>query len=684
MKEVDILQPRAFTKFCMSIGAVPSSYIAGLTIEEQLLWFCSYLENQVIPAVNNNGEAVTELQNLYVQLKDYVDHYFDNLDIQEEINNKLDDMAESGELADVIAQYLQLAGVLAYNTKDDMKAAENLAEGSICKTLGDVSFNDGEGQYYKVRQVQNTDNIDNINIIALHDPDLVAEIIPTKNEVPITNITLGCFHKAYSETNKKSYLFLSTDNYNFSKIPNIEINNNDNDVFSDPFIVWDPYNKQFIITTDDQSEGRSCTIATTKDLVHYTYYHITLNFPITVGNNKFSPTLFWYNNELYLLLSVNESGYTVGNWHIMCAKCNDLVNMTFDDPFEITYEGNDDIYDISIMYYNNKFYMTGSSQTKYHPQLYESSSLTSEFAKTNDNLFEMAGGINACEGSRISLINDIMYVQTEFHNYNIIVIGILDPTNHKITKQHLIPSLARYKAGHFINLSDYAALEIIQNLNVAYVNDSTYNTDTYVNTITMNEDTTIDNLTLVPNTFIVLNGNYNLTINNILDPFNIKTLPMIINSTKTDIRIKAYKSDTDFDRTFSYDHNVAHSKYKEFRFNYYTTSDSYDDYINRFGNLTQHNDMSTAFSQWFYGYCWEVNKVKSFAIAIKASATSCTDLKIATINANITPKIDTFVPLMEGTGKIVGTCKIGADGYIYATATGMTVGYAYTLSGTFI
>ena len=177
MDNIEKLEPRAFTKFCMSIGAVPSSYIAGLTIEEQLLWFCSYLEKTVIPAVNNNAEAVEELQNLYIQLKDYVDNYFDNLDVQEEINNKLDEMAESGELADIIAEYLQLAGILAYDTKADMKAAENLDEGSICKTLGNLTYSDGQGAFYRVREVLTTDVIDDENIIALHNPELVAEKI---------------------------------------------------------------------------------------------------------------------------------------------------------------------------------------------------------------------------------------------------------------------------------------------------------------------------------------------------------------------------------------------------------------------------------------------------------------------------------------------------------------------------
>ena len=39
----------------------------------------------------------------FVELKDFVDDYFDNLDVQEEINNKLDVMAEDGTLADIIS-----------------------------------------------------------------------------------------------------------------------------------------------------------------------------------------------------------------------------------------------------------------------------------------------------------------------------------------------------------------------------------------------------------------------------------------------------------------------------------------------------------------------------------------------------------------------------------------------------
>lgn len=184
MKNIETLKP--FPKFCYTIGMIPSSYKDSLTYEEQLIWFCNFLENTVIPTVNNNGLAVEELQNLFLELKDYVDNYFENLDIQTEINNKLDDMAESGQLAEIIAIYIRSNAVLGFQTKQDMIEAENIVDGSICRTLSDEELGDNGGRLYFVREVTNDDIIDGINIIALDVSNtLVAVLI---NDDRFTNI----------------------------------------------------------------------------------------------------------------------------------------------------------------------------------------------------------------------------------------------------------------------------------------------------------------------------------------------------------------------------------------------------------------------------------------------------------------------------------------------------------------
>ena len=70
--------------------------------------FCKVVEylNNTITAVNKDTEQVSKLTDAFNNLKDYVDNYFNNLDVQEEINNKLDEMARTGELDEIVGKYV--------------------------------------------------------------------------------------------------------------------------------------------------------------------------------------------------------------------------------------------------------------------------------------------------------------------------------------------------------------------------------------------------------------------------------------------------------------------------------------------------------------------------------------------------------------------------------------------------
>lgn len=134
--------------------------------------------NKIINSVNTSGEQVQTLTDAFNKLQDYVNNYFKNLDVQEEINNKLDEMANSGELTEIIAQYLQLAGLLCFNTLNELKNATNIVAGSFTKTFGKNSYNDGLGEFYKIRNITNDDIVDEINIIKINNSDtLIAELI---------------------------------------------------------------------------------------------------------------------------------------------------------------------------------------------------------------------------------------------------------------------------------------------------------------------------------------------------------------------------------------------------------------------------------------------------------------------------------------------------------------------------
>lgn len=168
LKTVDTVDTRPFKKLVMTIGELPTSFIESMTYYELLAWFTNYLETVIIPTVNNNAEAVKELQDLFTELKNFVDNYFDNLDVQEEINNKLDDMVEDGTLQEIITTYIQANVAWTFDTVADMKASTNLIDGSYAKTLGFHSLNDGGGGYYKITSSGTDNEMDVISVGTLH------------------------------------------------------------------------------------------------------------------------------------------------------------------------------------------------------------------------------------------------------------------------------------------------------------------------------------------------------------------------------------------------------------------------------------------------------------------------------------------------------------------------------------
>ena len=178
LKTIETVSNQPFRKLVTTIGELPSAFIESMSYYEMLAWMVNWLETTVIPAVNNNAEAVKELQDLFVELKTFVDTYFENLDVQEEINNKLDAMVEAGTLQEIIADYLNSRAVFGFDTVADMKAATNLINGSYARTLGYYSKNDGGGALFKIRTITNDDTIDETTIYEMENDDtLIAELI---------------------------------------------------------------------------------------------------------------------------------------------------------------------------------------------------------------------------------------------------------------------------------------------------------------------------------------------------------------------------------------------------------------------------------------------------------------------------------------------------------------------------
>ena len=148
----------------------------ALTNYELISKVIEYL-NKIITSQNEVISVANNLQESFIQLQTYVNTYFDNLDVQEEINNKLDAMVEAGTLQEIITAYIQANVAWSFDNVADMKTAENFVNGSFAQTLGYHTKNDGGTALYKIRTITNDDVVDEKFIIALEDDSLIAELI---------------------------------------------------------------------------------------------------------------------------------------------------------------------------------------------------------------------------------------------------------------------------------------------------------------------------------------------------------------------------------------------------------------------------------------------------------------------------------------------------------------------------
>lgn len=199
---------------------------------------CKVVEylNNTISQTNNNTLQLQELAKQFNDLKEYVDNYFDNLDVQEEIDNKLNQMAEDGTLQNIITEFLKLNALVTFNTVTDLKNSINLVENSFARTLGFYEINDGGMAIYKIKKADENIIANEMNIISILNTDLVAVLIANNVNVlqfgakadGITDDTnVLQYASNYAETNNLEYIMpfknylcsnLTLNNINFIKL----------------------------------------------------------------------------------------------------------------------------------------------------------------------------------------------------------------------------------------------------------------------------------------------------------------------------------------------------------------------------------------------------------------------------------------------------------------------------------
>ena len=166
MKKINLIPP--FKSFILQNFPFIEEDFDALTNYELLCHVVNYIKTMG-NEFNNIVLNVEELEN-----------WFNNLDVQDEIDNKLDEMAESGQLAEIISQYLQTQVIFSFNSINDMINAENLYNGSFVETYGFYNVGDGGSAKYKIRTITNEDTVNNMTLFKIENSDtLVAELVKT-------------------------------------------------------------------------------------------------------------------------------------------------------------------------------------------------------------------------------------------------------------------------------------------------------------------------------------------------------------------------------------------------------------------------------------------------------------------------------------------------------------------------
>ncbi len=236
-----------FKYFCLTAFPYIEADFDALTNYELLCKIVEYLNN-TRSTVNNIGQKTEELCIAFNQLKTYVDTFFDNLDIQEEVNNYMDDLVESGAINDIIREaltgtlvdislYRPFAKILSDPSDPDVENRSLFAQGMAIGVINDRPV---------IAQAFTDDTADgNNNIISFVYMD-------TGVYIGTYNIPSGhCNSMCFNPNNNHFYIACGGGNSTLARIVEIDIAGNTVNIYNDfPNTVYQiAHNKESFFVT---------------------------------------------------------------------------------------------------------------------------------------------------------------------------------------------------------------------------------------------------------------------------------------------------------------------------------------------------------------------------------------------------------------------------------------------------
>lgn len=146
--------------------------------------------NKIINSENTLGTQMENVTNAFIELQNYVNNYFNNLDVQEEINTKLNEMVEDGTLEQIINE--QIFNELNQKINDISESTLN----HIGTTLPETLVNNNQ---YEHIITENELNIDALPVSYFEN---------LENAIKLTN-----------ENTRNGLLKVATFNINNSNVP---------------------------------------------------------------------------------------------------------------------------------------------------------------------------------------------------------------------------------------------------------------------------------------------------------------------------------------------------------------------------------------------------------------------------------------------------------------------------------
>lgn len=312
--------------------------------------------NSNVNILNKNQEGLYDAFNNVVN---YINDYFDNLDIQEEVNNKLDDMAEDGSLENIINKVLNATNgtlVCSIDYRDCTEFIDGVTNESTPIKGYIQGFTTTPTSYIIARQTGGNFE-DKSNMIYLEE-------ISKSTKETLKSAYLELFHAnslAYNDTTKEIYV--ATNSYrdeNFELLPKNEIIIVDYNTFT----ITDTITPPSEITSNNRvrsvsydNKNNVLALADTTDIWIMTDFetienHITLNTNYTapytnpvnnyitnqntvVYDNKIYSTRFWANG-----LSVYDmNGNLIRNYYDfdidIAFQIGELESITIEDNGDI-------------------------------------------------------------------------------------------------------------------------------------------------------------------------------------------------------------------------------------------------------------------------------------------------------------------------------------------------------------